>query len=89
VTIKADSKKRVVVPDARPGDVFVYEDQGGGHFLLTRLNVPAPPRKMTAAQVEKSLKNCKLKFDLTWDEMRKWTREPCEKYFPDVALVTP
>lgn len=33
MTITADSKKRVVVPDAHPGDVFAYEDQGNGHFF--------------------------------------------------------
>jgi hypothetical protein len=76
VTIKADSRKRVVVPNAQPGDVFVYEDQGNRHFHLTRLKVPKPPKKMTRAQVEKAITNSKLKFDLTWDEMRKWTREP-------------
>ena len=76
MTIKADSKRRVVVPDAHPGDVFVYEDQGNGHFLLTRLNVPDKPKKMTRAQVGKAIANSKLKFDTTWDEMRQWTREP-------------
>ena len=76
MTIKADSKERVVVPDARPGDVFVYEDQGNGHFHLTRLKVPDPPKKMNRAQVGKAIANSKLKFDLTWGEMRKWTREP-------------
>jgi hypothetical protein len=76
MTIKADSKKRVVMPDARPGDVFVYEDQGNGHFHLMRLAVPDKPKKMTRAQVEKAIANSKLKFDLTWDEMREWTREP-------------
>ena len=76
MTIKADSRKRVVVPDAHPGDVFLYEDQGNGHFHLTRLMVPDQPKKMTRTQVEKAISNSKLKFDLTWDEMRNWTREP-------------
>jgi hypothetical protein len=31
---------------------------------------------MTGAQVEKAISNSKLKFELPWDEMRKWTREP-------------
>jgi hypothetical protein len=76
MTIKADSKKRVVVPDARPGDVFAYEDHGNGHFHLVRLTAPDKPKKMTRAQVGKALDACRLKFDLTWDEMRKMTREP-------------
>jgi hypothetical protein len=59
-----------------PGDVFVYEDQGNGHFHPTRMKVPDKPKKMTGAQVEKAISNSKLKLDLTWDEMRNWTREP-------------
>ena len=54
MTIKADSKKRVVVPDAHPGDVFAYEDHGNGHFHLVRLNMPDPPKRKTRAQVRKS-----------------------------------
>jgi hypothetical protein len=75
MTVKADSKKRVVVPDARPGDVFAYEDQGNGHFLLIRL-IPDKREKMTRSQVGRAIAKSKLKFDATWDEMRQWTREP-------------
>jgi hypothetical protein len=76
MTIKADSKKRVVVPDARPGDVFAYEDQGNGHFHLVRLNMPDPPIRMTRAQARKAIAHSRLKFDLSWDELREITREP-------------
>jgi hypothetical protein len=65
-----------VVPDAQPGDVFAYEDLGNGHFHLVRLNLPSPPKRKTRAQVRKALATSKLKFDLSWDELRKLTREP-------------
>ena len=64
MTIRADSKKRVVMPDAHPGDVFAYEDHGNGHFHLVRLNMPGPPKRMTRAQVRKAIANSKLKFEL-------------------------
>jgi len=76
MTIKTDSKKRVVVPDARPGDVFDYEDQGNGHFHLVRLNLPPPAKKMTRAQVRKAIDSSKLKFNVSWNELREMTREP-------------
>ncbi len=76
MTIKADSKKRVVVPDARPGDVFAYEDLGNGHFHLVRLNMPDPPKRKTRKQVRKALAGSRLKFDMSWDELRELTREP-------------
>jgi len=31
---------------------------------------------MTKAEVRRALKSSKLKFDLTWDELRALTREP-------------
>jgi hypothetical protein len=76
VTIKADSKKRVVVPDALPGDVFAYEDHGNGHFHLVRLNMPDPPTRKTRAQVRKAIATSGLKFDMSWNELREMTREP-------------
>jgi hypothetical protein len=76
VTVKADSKKRIVVPDAKPGDIFAYEDCGNGHFHLVRLKVPTPSKKMTRLQVRKAIATSKLKFEMSWDELREMTREP-------------
>jgi hypothetical protein len=76
MTIKADSKKRIVVPDAHPGDVFAYEDHGNGHFHLVRLSLPAAPAKKSRAQVRKALAGSRLKFDLSWDDLRALTRAP-------------
>jgi hypothetical protein len=76
MTVTADAKKRVVLPDARAGDVFACERQNENRFLLVRLIPPPPPRKKTRAEVRRALKTSKLKFDLTWDELRVLTREP-------------
>jgi hypothetical protein len=76
MTIIADSKKRVVIPWVKPGDVFMCEQQDENHFRLARLNPPPPPKKMTKAQVRRAIKNSKMQFDLTWDELRTITREP-------------
>ena len=79
MTVTADSKKRVVVPGAKPGDVFACERQSENHFLLVRLTAPPPPpkaKKMTRTQVRRAIKNSKMKFDMTWEELRALTREP-------------
>lgn len=34
-TLKVDSKRRVIIPGAAPGQVLAYESQGDGRFLLT------------------------------------------------------
>ncbi len=75
MTIKADSKRRIVLPDAHPGDVFAYEKEGSDHFKLVRLT-PAPlPRKKTKKEILAAIKASKLRF-MPWDELRKLTREP-------------
>jgi hypothetical protein len=76
VTVKADTKKRVVVPGAKPGDVFACEQQDENHFLLIRLARPPAPLKKTKAEVRRAIKTSRMKFDLTWDELRAITREP-------------
>ena len=56
MTITADSKKRVVIPWAKAGDVFACEQRDENHFSLARLNPPPPPKKMTKAQVRRAIK---------------------------------
>lgn len=34
-TLKADPKQRVRIPDAKPGQVFAYEKQAEGRYVLT------------------------------------------------------
>jgi hypothetical protein len=76
MTITADSKKRVVIPWAKAGDVFACEQRDENHFHLARLNPPPPPKKMTKAQVLRAIKNSKMSPLMPWDELRKLTREP-------------
>ena len=76
MTIIADGKKRVVIPWAKAGDVFACEQRDENHFSLARLNPPPPLKKMTKAEVRRALKKSRIKFDVTWDELRTLTREP-------------
>jgi hypothetical protein len=76
MTVTADAKKRVVVPGAKPGDVFACEQQDEDHFVLVRLVKPPRPVRRTRAEVRRALKKSKLRFDVTWNELRTLTREP-------------
>jgi len=76
MTITADNKKRVVIPWAKAGDVFACEQRDENHFSLARLNPPPAPKKMTRAEVRRAIKNSKMSPMMTWDELRKLTREP-------------
>ena len=47
VTLKADNRRRVQLPDAKPGDVFEYKNSGQGSVTLTVVKAvvqePFPP----------------------------------------------
>lgn len=76
MTITADSKKRVVIPWVKPGDVFMCEQQDENHYSLVKLQPPPKAKKMTRLQVLRAIKNSKMSPMMPWDELRKLTREP-------------
>ena len=44
MTVTADNKRRVVLPSAKPGDLFEVQFSGEGKLVLTRLE-PVEPRQ--------------------------------------------
>ena len=75
-TSKVDSKKRIVLPRGRPGDVFDIQQQAEGRYLLVRLEKPEHATKITKQACLEAMMNAPLHPTMTWDEFRKRTREP-------------
>lgn len=75
MTTKADSKKRVVLPAARPGDVFDIQRQGEDQFLLIRLVKPAAKARMTREQCLRAIRVSPLRPTMEWEALRRLTRE--------------
>jgi hypothetical protein len=75
MTLTADAKKRVVIPGAVPGDVFACEQTEQG-VLLKRVYRPKPRKKLTKQQALRAIRGWKSLRGLTWEELRKLTREP-------------
>ena len=75
MTLTADSKRRVVLPSAAPGDVFTCE-QKGSELVLRRVYRPVPRKKVTKAQALKAIRNWKALRGVKWEELRAMTREP-------------
>ncbi len=75
-TATADAKKRIVLPGARPGDVFDIQNKGGGHFTLVRLQRPELPPRKNREQVLKAMAEEPLHPRMSWEELRQLTREP-------------
>jgi hypothetical protein len=75
MTLTADSKKRVVIPGAKPGDVFSC-DQTDNTVVLRRVYRRSLRKKFTKARALKAIRTMKFKPAMSWEELRKLTREP-------------
>jgi hypothetical protein len=70
-----DSKKRIVLPNGRPGDVFDIQQQAEGRFLLVRLE-KAEPERMSREACMVALCKAPLRPTMTRKKLRELTREP-------------
>ena len=73
-TVRADGKKRVVIPGAAPGDLFDVQRQSDDRYAFVRLHRPAP--KKTREACLEAMSRTPLRMALSWDELRRITREP-------------
>jgi hypothetical protein len=71
-----DSKKRIVLPGGRPGDVFDVQQEKEGRFLLVRLERPRGSERLSREACLEAMRNAPLRPKMTWEELRKLTREP-------------
>ena len=75
-TSTADAKRRVIIPAARPGDVFEIQSQGEGRLLLVRLERPKPGPRMSMEHCLEAIVAAPLRPKMTWDSLKAVTREP-------------
>lgn len=75
-TSTVDAKQRVVLPAARPGDVFDIQSQGEGRLLLVRLERPKPEPGMSLESCLEAIVAAPLRPTMTWDSLKAMTREP-------------
>ncbi|MBI4024714.1 MAG: hypothetical protein HY360_07005 [Verrucomicrobia bacterium] len=76
MTTTADSKKRIVLSTAKPGDVFDVHRQGSGQFLLVRLARPEPGARMNRTQCLRAISAAPLHPKMGWEMLKALTREP-------------
>jgi hypothetical protein len=72
----ADAKRRVVLPAAKPGDVFDIQSQGEGRLLLLRLEPPRPAPGMSVERCLEAIAAAPLRPKMSWDALKAATREP-------------
>ena len=75
-TSTVDSKRRIVLPNGRPGDVFDIQQVADGRFRLVRLERPERPERMSRKACLEAMGRAPLRPTMKWEELRKMTREP-------------
>lgn len=76
MTSTVDSKKRIVLPSASPGDVFDIQRESDGRFIVVRLVRPEPETRLTRAQCLRAIEAAPLLPKVDWATLRQLTREP-------------
>ena len=73
--VKVDSASRVRLKILKPGDYYAVE-HGPNQITLRRIEPPKPKGpKRTAAEVARAIKTSKLKFGISYNDLRKLTRD--------------
>ncbi len=73
---RADTKKRVVLPGAKLGDVFDVQREGEERYVLIRLHRPPAKPAMNREECLEAISRSPLCPTLSWDKLRQITREP-------------
>lgn len=76
MTTKTDSKRRVLLPGARPGDVYDVQEQEEGRYLLVRLQRPEPRSDLRREDALRAMDDRPLRLGMSWEELARLTREP-------------
>ena len=75
-TYKVDTKKRIVLPAGRPGDVFDIQQQAEGRFLLIRLENPERAERTSKRACMEAMRKAPLRPTMMWEKLSEMTREP-------------
>ena len=70
-----DTKRRLVLPGAKPGECYAVREAAPGHYELAKV-LPAPQPKPTAKELDALRASAPLTPKMSWEELRQLTREP-------------
>jgi hypothetical protein len=73
--VKVDAAKRIRLPVLRPGDYYEPEYSGPEQITLRRVAEPRRKVQMSKAQALAAIERSRLKFTVSWDDLRRETRE--------------
>jgi hypothetical protein len=68
-----DTKRRLVLPGATPGETYAVRETAPGHYELAKV-IPASRPKPTAKELDALLASAPLTPKMSWEELRSLTR---------------
>ena len=71
-----DSKRRIMLGAASPGEAFSVAEESDGRIVLTRLEPVRSTRHMSFDECLAAISSGPLRPTLSWDELQELTREP-------------
>ncbi len=70
-----DTKRRLVLPGAKPGECYAVRETAPGRYELAKV-IPAPKSKPTSEELDALLVSAALTPKMDWEELRHLTRNP-------------
>lgn len=70
-----DSKRRLILPGAKPGEFYAVRQTASGHYDLAKV-IPAQRLKPDPEEFDALLVSAALTPKTSWEELRALTREP-------------
>ncbi len=70
-----DSKRRLILPGAEPGESYAVRQTASGHYELAKV-IPAEKPKPSAEKLDALFRSAALTPKTDWESLRRQTREP-------------
>lgn len=70
-----DSKRRLILPGAEPGESYAVRRTANGHYELAKV-IPSQKPKLSTEELDALLVSAALTPKSSWEELRNLTREP-------------
>ena len=71
-----DTKRRLVLPGATPGECYAVTEARPGHYELAKVIPASKKPKSKPAEIDALLASAALTPRMNWEQLRVLTREP-------------
>lgn len=74
--VKVDSKRRIVLPGGKPGEIYDVQSLADGQILVVRLEKPEPVWSRDRETCLAAMDSNPLQPGMDWEDLKNLTREP-------------